>query len=1434
MATVLINDTVKKYLLRQSKDFRRKIRERFEFLEAGLWEGKLRAKKMRHISSKCVFEAAVDQKNRMLFTLGRGGEAGKSLAVYVWRVAAHDELSRRSKNIVPENVPFLSFHDYEEALLENVDMRELEPSCFTQEQITEKIRDESGSQRWYPVQEPEWRRIELFTKDDFELFLHLTPEQKDVLGSSLPLLVSGTAGSGKTTLSVYYLLNIQLNKQKKIFITYNRYLKNFALRLYQGLLNETEWRDEVVPPDFYVFKEFNLEIAAKHGKIFLPEKEVDFNRFSQMFAAHSMHDKFNSALVWEEIRSIIKGALPQVNRSILEKASCALRKGEVDPGLARKLQQQFILYSKLESLRAVDRFVSKYLKTDISTFSTQVEKYLWDERYRDRVLSIMDRTLDELEKHREAVDKKYLSFLEYELLGKKKAPNFQFNRKEIYHIFEWYQDRLERDHMWDELDLSREVLKTYAEKDLEDDIYDVLACDEVQDFTDIQVSLMFDMVKDPRHVFLAGDTKQTINPSGFRWEEVKRHFYERGLLVPELRSLTLNFRSSGSIVELANVLLELKEKYLGVKAEELKEDWKYKGRPVAVVSGIGEKEMLEIIGVAGAKRTLLVRNETEKERLKKILETELVFTMTEAKGLEFDTVVLWKFCDDQLVKDVWKVIADVSRRAVHEAKIRHEINLLYVGITRSRKDLIIYDGERPSFIWENQQLGSHVFITDDRNYLEGIWNVLSTPEEWTEQGRYFFEREYYRAAMECFKNGGDPELLSKASAYYYEKAGKYPHAAFHFEKIGESSRAAENYERAGEFRKALSLWEELKNEGRKAKCQIEVYKQEGRYREAAHLYLEKRDYQEAVEFFKKCSDYRMVAEIYLKRLKKVKEAASFFELAHDFEKSADLYNRLRSYDKAAELFYRGGNHLKAEALWKKAKNKKRLLDLYEKTGQVEKSLILYEKENNFEKAIKCLKAVKDKSSLGGEAEKLFYKRKFFQALVRYIALEDHLKTAECYLILKNYEEAIKYFKLAGDFYSAGNICCKVKDYKNALESYLHSEEDKKNNYSQAKRLIRLIPDDQWIYKRAQEFFSKGRYQQAAVLFSAFIDAYPELGTCYALTGDTEKALQAWKKARGAKQYERIAEACLSWNIINAGAKFFLSHQQKVLSDWKWSSSLNLKRSSLIKLIAIYCAASQNTDEMRIWSNFLSSLDFEYEMWEKVLDYSERAGDYNFLLEYFRRLKLLAKGQFNDVINRFRKDIPELLTSQSWEKLALRYFILDRRDDLNRIIPEIEINGRNYLFYLIGEKEHFDKALAWCLENNLLGEASEYLPLMRIGERAAVVYEKAGNLGKAADYYLYAGQFKKSALLYEELKRFSMAGDAYYKGGDFKNALRMYEKQTPPNRKKIAKVYERLEDFKRALEIWKVVGDRRSVERCLKKLDRAKQGELRFSPSAKTE
>lgn len=1431
MATVLINETVKKYLLGQSKDIRKKLREKFEFLETGLWEGKLRVRKIKSVSSKCVFVAPVDKKNKVLFTLGADIEGTeKALFVYVWGIAAREEPSKKSRLIIPDNVPFLRFQNYEEVLLEDICMEELSSPYFTQELITEKTKDESESQRWYPVDDPEWKRIQLYTKDDFELYLHLSPEQKEILRAPLPVLAAGTAGSGKTTLSVYFLLRSDLKRKTKIFLTYNRHLKNFAESLYKGLMSETDRESETLHPNFHVLKELNLAIAGQFGKIFPPEKEVDLPRFSRMFVTHPLFHKFDSALVWEEIRSILKGALPQVNSSILEKAIPALKNDQVNTSLIKQLQQQFILFSKLESLRAVDGFVSKYLNIDISSFSSHIERYLKEKAYRDRVLSILDRTLNVLKKKRAAFEKKHLSFLEYELLGRKKAPNFQFSRKDIYHIFEWYQDRLENNRLWDELDLTREVLKIYSEKNVDNHTYDILSCDEVQDFTDIQIGLMLQMVQNPSNTFFAGDTKQIINPSGFRWEEVKRHFYERGLEVPEVKYLTLNFRNSGSIIEISNMLLGLKEKYLGIKAEELREEWRYKGRPVAVVTGIVEDDMLEILRMAGAKRTILVRTAKEKTKLKKLLETELVFTLGEAKGLEFNTVVLWKFSDDELVKDVWKVILDKSKKSIHEAKIKHEINLLYVGITRSQKDLIIYDGRAPSLIWENEPFKNSVYITGDRSYINGIWNVLSTPHEWVEQGRYFFERDYYRAAMECFKNGGDGKLLSAASAHYYEKMGKYLDAATHFEKSGDFKRAADDFEKAGEFKKALPLWNTLKNEDRALNCRIEIFKKEGKFHKAGTLYLEIQMYEEAVNCFKESRDFKKTAEIYLNKLRNIKQAAGFFELSRDFNRAAGLYARLKSYEKAAELYYKGGTYPKAEEFWKKTKNEKRLLELYEKTGQNDKLLTVYEKQENFEKTVKCLKTFKDTSRLVKEGKDLLTRKKYFRALVRYYVVNDLKKIAECYLGMKQHVEAIKYFKLAGDFYSAANTYSKNKDYKNALENFLNSEKDRKNGYPLAKSMSRRIRDDQWLYKLGKDFLVKKKYAESIALFSAFNNTFPEIGTCYAQMGDTEKALKIWKKCRYGEDYERLADICISSDITEMGASFFLSRWEKEEYSLGWNFNFDLKKSPIIVLLDLYFGKERQSEEKRVWGNFLAYHDFHLDIWKKVLDSLEEGGDYGSLIKYFRRFKFLEEREFEMAQSRLRREIPELIKSSRWEKLAFRYLILSKTDELNKIIPKIKINAYTYIFYLVGEKKFYEKGVGWCLKNNLLEDAGRLLLRVDEVERAAEVFEKGGILNKAADFYEEAGRLEKAASLYRQLKRYTKAGDVYTKMHDYKNALKMYQRQSPPNKKKMAKTYERMEDYGKALRLWKETGDKKGQNKCLKNLEKKGQRMLQFPPS----
>ncbi|MCU0288137.1 MAG: hypothetical protein MUF15_17290, partial [Acidobacteria bacterium] len=1107
MTIVLINDTVKKYLLKQSRDLRKKIREKFEFLESCLWEGGLKVKKLKGISGKFIFEARLDRGKRILFTLGRGQMPENNLIIYVWGIVVHDDISVRSRTIIPNNAPFLQFENYQEIFLENVELDELDSSYFTQESITERSSDESGSQHWYIIDESEWQRIQMYSRDDFDLFLHLTPEQDQILGTPLPLIISGTAGSGKTSLAVYYLLNRNLNNKKKLFLTYNKHLKNFAVKLYTGLLNERTWRNEVTPPDFYTFKELCLEVAGEER--FPPGKEVDFNSFSRLFTNYPNYQSYDSALVWEEIRAIIKGA----------------------SGLKHK--------------------------------------------------ALKELTRD---------GRNYLSFEEYEMLGKKKAPNFRFNRKDIYRIFEWYQNKLETGNLWDELDMISGI--TVGPKYT----YDILVCDEVQDLTETQLDLLFNFVKNPRNIFLAGDTRQIINPSGFRWEGVRKHFYERNIEIPELKHLSFNFRSSGNIIELSNTLLELKEKYTERKVDESREKWKYKGRPVAVVTGIEVEGMLKILKAAGPERTILVRTEIEKNTLKNILQTELIFTIQEAKGLEFDTVVLWKFCDESSSEhgDVWKATLDLSDKNIHQARIKYEISLLYVGITRCRQDLIVYDGITPSPIWHSRLVKDNVYITSDRHYLEKVWNIISSPGEWIEQGHYFFERKHYKAAAECFKNGSDSINLARAMAYYYQEDGNYLESAANFAKIGEIEKAAVNYELTQKYKEALELWEKLNQKDKMAKCKAAILEAEGNFQEAGNLYLSIKNYNTAVECFKKARNYRTTAEIYFNHLDNIELAAQYYEYARDYDKAAALYAGLEIYDKAAELYFQAKKYTEAEMLWEKIGSTKNLLGLYHHTGSHDKIFNIYELENNVEKALKYLETLKiDNNQLIAEGEELLRNHRYFLALTHFLAVErgkfnaaqepgpgtnvDSLsilrrKIADCYYKMGKYETSILYYQNIGDFYSAARIYSEMGDYVNTFCMYYDSDQDQLDGFAKARKALKKIPNKTFLRKIALDYYYHQDYKRAMFLFKYFKKGFKPLeGICYAISGKKKKAIKKWKQCNSYGEIIIIAEECLGNNLIETGAAFFLDFYFLQVSCHLENFDKALVGSSLVNLMNTYFA-----------------------------------------------------------------------------------------------------------------------------------------------------------------------------------------------------------------------------------------------------------------------
>ena len=868
---LLLNEGLKKALPALAPKDKERLGEKLEFLRAGLWDAGLQVKKLKGPSGRVVFEARFSKADRMLFTLGR---QDSKTVIYLWGLIRHDAVNRTARRLLPENAPFLDFvpesqEDHPELILD-----ELPDSAYSQEAIEAQVPDDYGPQRWLVLSEAEWRRLLTSEKpEDLELFLYLTEEQARVLESPPPVLISGTAGSGKTTLAVYYLLRPESAAKRKLFLTYNPFLRDFSRRLYNGLTARTGLQEPAAQTEFYVFRDLLLTLLGPSAGQFLPEREVRLREFEAIFRNHRLYSRYDAELVWEEVRSIIKGAKPVLRLERFKSLSQLYLQGPLPRDQVMELKEGLLGMVNLEAAAKIQSFLQSrtgFAGLEGLARSLTTEEALWQKAQGPALLEIHRI----MEKKTRDLSSPLMTYTEFVQLGRKRAPNFFYDRKDIYDIAVYYQDKLAAQGLWDEIDLCRRVLDQWGRRREQPALYDLVVCDEVQDFADIQLALIFRLARSPEDLVLAGDTKQIINPSGFRWEEVRNKFYERGIPVPRMHALRINFRCVGHVVKLANALLDLKQRLVGLTGSEIREEWKFNGRPPFHLTGLEEADILSQLPIRAAGQVILVRDREEQNRLKQALGTELVFTIQEAKGLEFDTVLLWKFSADPKSAPLWRRIrtgGEIDR--YRQPHLRHEINLLYVAVTRARNTLIVYDPSAE--VWELPEISDHLFKTFDKEVLPQLWHRVSTPEEWERQGDYFLEREYYAAALECYKNADNPDRAEIAKAFVLNQRKQFREAGPLFEKHGYWKQAGECFERSGQWEQALAIWERLKARERAALCRIALYEQQGRYSLAAEDWLKRKEIGKALENWKKAGDYERLGE-YLAKIKRVSEAVAAF------------------------------------------------------------------------------------------------------------------------------------------------------------------------------------------------------------------------------------------------------------------------------------------------------------------------------------------------------------------------------------------------------------------------------------------------------------------------------------------------------------------------------------------------------------------------------
>ncbi|MDY0371238.1 MAG: UvrD-helicase domain-containing protein [Sphaerochaetaceae bacterium] len=1394
---LLLNEQLKKDLLRLSAKERRRVFEKLSFLENGMWDAGVRVKKLKGPTDKVIFEARISKGDRLIFTLGRDGER---TCIYLWGAVHHDNISSTARTIFPDNAPFLHFETASEETFDDLMIDSLSDDVFTQESIEQKVLEDYGPQKWMDISEEQLKRfLGRNNPDFFELFLYLTREQQDVLKLKPPVLLSGTAGSGKTTLAIYYLMKGSHTGQEVLFVTCSHFLRDYSEKLYRGLTVHSPLENEIGEVRFAMLRELVLEIlsAAKiHPDL---KQEVDLKGFIEIFSRHSLAKQYDPELVWEEIRSIIKGANPPVSLRHYRTLISLYLDSSLTTIQLRQLKDALLALKAYGFSRKFERIIEK--KSSCIDFTDFVQKLSLPNQQADYttfafILGEILRILVMKENH---LSSPLLSLEEYTNLGKKRAPNFLYDRQEIYNIAEYYQGQLEAEKRFDEIDLCRRAIVALEQLGNQFQ-WDLVVGDEVQDFSDIQLTLLFKLSKKPGEIVCAGDPKQIINPSGFRWEELKNRFYEQGLPVPTVQHLHLNFRCVGSVVRLSNALLKLKQQLVGISGHEQMEEWKFNGRPPYLIHGISEVEMSREVATTAAGQVILVRSDGEKQRLMKTLNTELVFTINEAKGLEFDTVLLWKFSSDAKASSIWrKIHAENYLETRHYPLIRHEINLLYVAVTRARNTLIIYDGARTSPVWQVEALAPHIFNTQEKDALQQIWKRISTAKEWNEQGDYFFERQHYSVAAECYRNSLNDEMGDVCQAYIKRSEKLYLASAALFLSRGRKAEAAHDYEDGGAYHKALPLWKDLKRKDRIIPCEISLLETEGKYAEAADLWVQQKRFDRAVENWKKAKAFSKLGSYYFK-LRSYSLAGENFVSAGQFLEAALCYKRLKQPKKAANYYVAGGDYEKALPLYIRLKAWDDVIICYTALDKHYQLGLLYEKRKEYKLAIEKFTlyangSKEQKTQLLDEAKKMeTISRSMIKAGIRYAAMLQHSKAADLFFYKNQFELAVVEYLQVGDLHHAAICYNALGKTEHAIK--LYEEIGDKDSYIKVIDLLRSRMRKgrrydqnqiQACYETAEFHYRTKEYSKALTRYLAINETDGILKSALLVAGRDEEVLdffmQEKESASGIEFITKKKDLTISKTYVEQLCK---STEYRVPGVLTYHVGEQLLLELLAKLSAKKKSPYDLSEIIRI---YLAS----YGMLYQVDQVSKAFVNLIIDTQYLNHIFLIVTESVpleKSFVDQFKKQILARAVSSN-DALLMALAQESLPSTLDPLLEDLPIDIHNYLLFSLSPKRSV--------------EAFDFLKQSHV------------DISKIEDFCFKAELLKDLALLHEQAENYKRAAGIYKENGDLFDALRCYTRIE--DFLGIAKTFEAMHRFEDALVVYTKLEKSAAIARMKKKLNK---------------
>lgn len=607
--------------------------------------------------------------------------------------------------------------------------------------------------------------------------VYLSEEQSRLINeyanNPQPTLILGGAGTGKTVMELHLLHDYKSsNPDKKcIYFTQSDALLKKAKERYNYIISEAgetvlsniEFRNI---NDFcrdYIYEKTNISYSLSDQI-----RDMQFYDYIEKYCTYKNQlekAEINNYDLWSEIRGTIKGGLDSNwhrydNFYMYDFKGEFLHKLEAYNLITRtgKNNQYFYINDPANFINNKNDFIYKYE----TFFNVILDK-----------LNNVDTSIPlQTEKN-------------YFLVSGQNSTLQPEQRDLIYKVAKEYQNWIKQNKKYDDNDL---VLQTLAAGISEEDKFDFIVIDEIQDYTELQIYTICQFAKNKECMIMAGDEHQIINPTIFDEGRLRALFYNlnthKSLAV---KKLVNNFRCPKEVVQIANKSTNLCMKKIASKGELAPEEARFNSRRPfymeyeknsfnKLLESLLQKPNVVVL-VANDNERQMVINNFGKEKYESY-NFPIISTVAEIKGMEYKYVVCLNLISNYFER--WnEILSGISKK---QTRYRYYFNLFYVGITRSQQYLCVIEKDKnpffETFVNENQDDFEYTSTTDED--ILCISHLNADSSDWFNMAKKEFEAGNYIKAKTLLKNvkpENREDLDVKCDMYIYIDQEKYTEAA---------------------------------------------------------------------------------------------------------------------------------------------------------------------------------------------------------------------------------------------------------------------------------------------------------------------------------------------------------------------------------------------------------------------------------------------------------------------------------------------------------------------------------------------------------------------------------------------------------------------------------------------------------------------------------